>query len=96
MLGTRSSAALKAENILLRKQLALYLEREAKVATGEQRDYMIDGSALAAFCMGMLLIKRAGLSSGVTRSWISTDCDWDQLWAILVLHLRTSGDNQRQ
>jgi putative transposase len=28
--GTRSSAALKAENIFLRKQLALYLEREAK------------------------------------------------------------------
>jgi putative transposase len=30
LLGTRSSAALKAENIFLRKQLALYLEREAK------------------------------------------------------------------
>jgi hypothetical protein len=27
-LGTRSSAALKAENLFLRKQLALYLERE--------------------------------------------------------------------
>jgi hypothetical protein len=27
LLGTRSSAALKAENIFLRKQLALYLER---------------------------------------------------------------------
>ena len=30
LLGTSSSAALKAENIFLRKQLALYLEREAK------------------------------------------------------------------
>jgi putative transposase len=30
LLGTRSIAALKAENIFLRKQLALYLEREAK------------------------------------------------------------------
>jgi len=30
LLGTRSSAALKAENIFLRKQLALYLEREVK------------------------------------------------------------------
>src|SRR6516162_3798658 len=29
LLGTRSSAALKAENIFLRKQLALYLERQA-------------------------------------------------------------------
>ena len=30
LLGTRSNAALKAENIFLREQLALYLEREAK------------------------------------------------------------------
>jgi putative transposase len=30
LLGTRSNAALKAENIFLRKQLALYLERESK------------------------------------------------------------------
>lgn len=30
LLGTRSSAALKAENIFLRRQLALYLERETK------------------------------------------------------------------
>jgi putative transposase len=30
LLGTRSSAALKAENLVLRKQLALYLERQAK------------------------------------------------------------------
>jgi hypothetical protein len=30
LLGTRSSAALKAENIFHRKQLALYLERETK------------------------------------------------------------------
>ncbi len=43
LLGTRSSAALKAENIFLRKQLALYLEREAKPR--------IYGSTLAAFCV---------------------------------------------
>jgi putative transposase len=30
LLGTRSGCALKAENIFLRKQLALYLEREVK------------------------------------------------------------------
>jgi hypothetical protein len=30
LLGTRSSAALQAENMFLRKQLALYLEREVK------------------------------------------------------------------
>ncbi len=30
LLGTLTSAALKAENLLLRKQLALYLERKAK------------------------------------------------------------------
>jgi putative transposase len=30
LLGTRSGAAIKAENIFLRKQLALYLEREVK------------------------------------------------------------------
>jgi hypothetical protein len=30
LLGTRSSAALKAENLVLRKQLVLYFERQAK------------------------------------------------------------------
>jgi hypothetical protein len=30
ILGTRSSASLKAENLFLRKQLALYLERQIK------------------------------------------------------------------
>jgi hypothetical protein len=30
LLGTRSSAALKAENLFLRRQLALYLERQTK------------------------------------------------------------------
>ena len=30
LLGTRSSAALKTENLFLRKQLALYVERKAK------------------------------------------------------------------
>jgi len=30
LLGTRSATAIKAENMFLRKQLALYLEREVK------------------------------------------------------------------
>lgn len=34
LLGMRSSAALKAENLCLRKQLALYLERPAKPRRG--------------------------------------------------------------
>src|SRR5215468_10062270 len=51
LLGTRSSASLKAENVFLRKQLALYLERKAKPrrATGATR--LSIGSTLAAFCM---------------------------------------------
>ena len=58
LLGTRSSAALKAENIFLRKQLALYLEREAKPrrATGATR--LSIGSTLAAFCMAECLDHR--------------------------------------
>ena len=51
LLGTRSSAALKAENIFLRKQLALYLEREAKPrrATGATRLSMVLLSQLFAW-----------------------------------------------
>jgi hypothetical protein len=43
LLETRSSAALNAENIFLRKQLVLYLEREAKPrrATGATRLSMV-------------------------------------------------------
>jgi putative transposase len=54
--GTRSSVAFKAENIFLRKQLALYMEREAKPrrATGATRL----SSTLAAFCMAECLDQR--------------------------------------
>jgi len=33
LLGSRSNAAVKAENLFLRKQLALYLERKVKSRT---------------------------------------------------------------
>jgi hypothetical protein len=56
LLGTRSSAALEAENIFLCKQLALYLEREAKPRRAT--DATIYGSALAAFCMAEYLDQR--------------------------------------
>jgi hypothetical protein len=58
LLGTRSSAALKAENIFLRKQLALYLEREAKPrrATDATRLSMVLLSRL--FCMAECLDQR--------------------------------------
>ena len=51
LLETRSSAALKAENIFLRKQLALYLEREAKPrrATDASRLSMVLLSRLFAW-----------------------------------------------
>ena len=49
-LGTRSKAALKAENLFLRKQLALYLEREVrpKRATDATRLSMVLLSRLFA------------------------------------------------
>jgi hypothetical protein len=47
LLGTRSSAALKAENMFLRKQLALYLEREVK----PRRYPLVDGSVLSTLRM---------------------------------------------
>jgi len=58
LLGTRSSAALQAENIFLRKQLALYLEREAKPRRADRRYSAIYGSTLAAFCMAECLDQR--------------------------------------
>jgi hypothetical protein len=59
LLGTRSSAALKAENIFLRKQLALYLEREAKPrrATGATRLSMVLFSRLFAWQNALVNVK---------------------------------------
>src|SRR3974377_1043187 len=59
LLGTRSSAALKAENIFLRKQLALYLEREAKPrrATGATRLSMVLLSRLFAWQNALINVK---------------------------------------
>jgi len=57
--GTRSSAALKAENIFLRKQLALYLEREAKPrrATDATRLSMVLLSRLFAWQNTLINVK---------------------------------------
>jgi hypothetical protein len=59
LLGTRSSAALKAENIFLRNQLALYLEREAKPrrATGATRLSMVLLSRLFAWQNALINVK---------------------------------------
>jgi hypothetical protein len=59
LLGTRSSSALKAENIFLRKQLALYLEREAKSrrATDATRLSMVLLSRLFAWQDALINIK---------------------------------------
>jgi len=55
LLGTRSSAALKAENIFLRKQLALYLEREAKPRRATDATRLSIGFTFAVFCMAECL-----------------------------------------
>ena len=46
--GTRSNAALKAENLFLRKQLALYLERKAKLRRADDRTVPAKPAAPAA------------------------------------------------
>ena len=52
LLGTRSATAIKAENMFLRKQLALYLEREVKPrrATDATRLSLVLLSRLFACC----------------------------------------------
>jgi putative transposase len=59
LLGTRSNAALKAEKIFLRKQLALYLEREAKSrrATDATRLSMVLLSGLFAWQDALINVK---------------------------------------
>jgi hypothetical protein len=59
LLGTRSGSALKAENIFLRKQLALYLEREVKPrrATDAIRLSMILLSRLFAWQTALVNVK---------------------------------------
>jgi putative transposase len=58
-LGTRSSTALKAENMFLRKQLALYIEREVKPrrATDATRLSMILLSRLFAWQAALVSVK---------------------------------------
>jgi hypothetical protein len=69
LLGTRSSAALKAENIFLRKQLALYLEREAKSrrATDATRLSMVLLSRLFAWQNALINVKPGPSSAGIGR-----------------------------
>jgi hypothetical protein len=59
VLGTRSKAALKAENIFLRRQLALYLERAAKPrrATDATRFCMVRFSRLFAWQNALVSVK---------------------------------------
>jgi hypothetical protein len=59
LMGTRSSAALKAENIFLRKQLALYMECEVKPrrATNATRLSMVLVSRLFAWQNALLSVK---------------------------------------
>jgi transposase InsO family protein len=59
LLGTRSSAALKAENMFLRKQLALYLEREVKPrrASDATRLSMVLCSRLFAWQTALVNVK---------------------------------------
>jgi putative transposase len=59
LLGTRSHAALRAENIFLRKQLALYLEREVKPrrATDASRLSMVLFSRFFAWQNALVNVK---------------------------------------
>ena len=54
LLGTRSSAALKAENLFLREQLALYLERKAKPRRAD------DATCLSLALLSTLWPRRVG------------------------------------
>src|SRR5271170_7306830 len=54
-LGTRSSAALKAEYLFLRKQLALYLERKAKPRRAD------DATRLSLALLSRLFVWKAAL-----------------------------------
>ena len=51
LLGTRSSAALQAENMFLRKQLALYLEREVKPRRATDATPLVHGFVLSVLRM---------------------------------------------
>ena len=50
LLGTRSGAAIKAENMFLRKQLALYLER-GQAPAGDRRYTVVSRPSLSALRM---------------------------------------------
>ncbi len=59
LLGTRSNAALKAENVFLRKQLALYLERETRPrrANNATRLCLVLMSRLFAWREALVIVK---------------------------------------
>ena len=59
LLGTRSNAALKAENVFLRKQLALYLERETRPrrANNATRLSLVLMSRLFAWREALVIVK---------------------------------------
>jgi len=77
LLGTRSSAALKAENIFLRKQLALYLEREAKPrrATGATRLSMALLSRLFAWQNALINVCLANCYVGRFHPFSPCECE---------------------
>ena len=69
LLGTRSSAALKAENLFLRKQLALYLERQAKPgrANDATRLALVVLSNLFAWKEALVIVRPETRFAGIGR-----------------------------
>jgi len=69
VLGTHSQAALKAENLFLRKQLALYLEREVKPrrATDATRLSMVLLSRLFTWQNALAVSNRRPFSAGIGK-----------------------------
>jgi hypothetical protein len=69
LLGTRSGVAIKAENMFLRKQLALYLEREVKPrrATDATRLSLVLLSRLFAWQDALVKSSLRPFSAGIAR-----------------------------
>lgn len=65
LLGTRSRAAIKAENIFLRKQLALYLERESKPRRAS------DATRLSLVLLSRLFVWRNALINVKPETFLS-------------------------
>ena len=83
LLGTRSTAALKAENIFLRKQLALYLKREVKPrrATDATRLSMVLFSRFFAWQNALVIVKPETFLSWHRRSVGTRGAD--SLWPLV-------------